>query len=201
MTKIKNVCLMIIFLMFSSCFNKEKTIEKSKSIMYDENINIDEIISKLQIVPLKNDSLMVNYLSKQLTKIGTDTIIETGKDTLFVARFILNKYGDLFKNNHKYLIVYEQNMMRSGYNWYLKTNKGFVKFYERDSDGIDGSLYIKDSIFDTNNDGTNELIAYKHRGGSGPQYKIIYFLNSDGLISKEVREELNKEELKTLEPY
>ena len=92
-------------------------------------------------------------------------------------------------------------MMRSGYNWYLKTNKGFVKFYERDSDGIDGSLYIKDSIFDTNNDGTNELIAYKHRGGSGPQYKIIYFLNSDGLISKEVREELNKEELKTLEPY
>ena len=140
-------------------------------------------------------------INKQLTKIGTDTIIETGKDTLFVARFILNKYGDLFKNNHKYLIVYEQNMMRSGYNWYLKTNKGFVKFYERDSDGIDGSLYIKDSIFDTNNDGTNELIAYKHRGGSGPQYKIIYFLNSDGLISKEVREELNKEELKTLEPY
>lgn len=201
MTWIKNVCLIIVFLMISSCFNKEKKIEKSKSIMYDENINIDEIINKLQIVRLKNDSLMENYLSKQLTKIGTDTIIETGKDTLFVARFILNKYGDIFKNNNKYLIIYEQSMMRSGYNWYLKTNKGFVKFYERDSDGILGASYIRDSIFDTNKDGTNELVAYKHRGGSGSDYKIIYFLNKNGLISKEVVDKLSKEEIKKLKNY
>lgn len=169
--------------------------------MYDENINIDEIINKLQIVRLKNDSLMENYLSKQLTKIGTDTIIETGKDTVFVARFILNKYGDIFKNNNKYLIIYEQSMMRSGYNWYLKTNKGFVKFYERDSDGILGASYIRDSIFDTNKDGTNELVAYKHRSGSGSDYKIIYFLNKNGLISKEVVDKLSKEEIKKLKNY
>ena len=73
----------------------------------------------------------------------------------------------------------------------LKTKNGFIKFYERDSDGIDGALYIKDSIFDTNKDGINELVAYKHRGGSGPDYKIIYFLDKEGLISKEVVKELN----------
>ena len=162
--------------------------------MYDENINIDELMSKMQLMPFKNDSLMENYLSEQLTKIGVDTIAEKGKDTVFCPRFLAYKYGDIFKNNHKYLIVYEQSMMRSGYNWYLKTNKGFVKFYERDKDGILGALYIKDSIFDTNKDGTNELVAYKHRGGSGPDYKIIYFLNKEGLISKEIIEELTEEE-------
>jgi hypothetical protein len=55
----------------------------------------------------------------------------------------------------------------------------------RDSDGILGVPYIKDSIFDTNKDGINELVAYKHRGGSGPDYKIIYFLNNVGLIKSE----------------
>lgn len=169
--------------------------------MYDENINIDEIMNKMQVVSFKNDSLMENYLSEQLTKIGTDTITETGEDTIFCARFLVHNYGDIFKNNHKYLIVYEQSMIRSGYNWYLKTNKGFVKFYERDKDGILGAPYIKDSIFDTNKDGINELVAYKHRGGSGPDYKIIYFLNKEGLIRKEATEELNEEEFKTLDDY
>lgn len=60
---------------------------------------------------------------------------------------------------------------------------------------------IKDSIFDTNKDGINELVAYKHRGGSGPDYKIIYFLNKEGLIRKEATEELNEEEFKTLDDY
>lgn len=164
--------------------------------MYDENINIDEIMSKMQIMPFKNDSLMENYLTEQLTKIGVDTIAEKGKDTVFCPRFLAYKYGDIFKNNHKYLIVYEQTSIRPcTYYWYLKTNKGFFKFYERDSN--DG-LYIKDSIFDTNKDGTNELVAYKHRGGSGPDYKIIYFLNKEGLISKEITEELTEEEFKIL---
>ncbi|NBL65396.1 hypothetical protein GV828_09320 [Flavobacterium sp. NST-5] len=166
--------------------------------MYDENINIDEIINKMQVVQFKNDSLIKNYISEKLTEIGADTIAEIGKDTIFCTRFIIDNYGDIFRNNHKYLIVYEQSMMRSGYNWFLKTNKGFVKFYERDKDGIEGSLYIKDSIFDTNNDGINELVAYKHRGGSGPDYKIIYFLNDDGLIINEVSEELNEDEIKNL---
>lgn len=156
--------------------------------MYDKNINIDKIMSKMQVVPLKNDSLMEKYLSEQLTKIGTDTITETGEDTIFCARFILSKYGDIFKNNHKYLIVYEQSMMRSGYNWFLKTKKGFVKFYERNSkDGF----YITDSIFDTNKDGNNELVAYKLRGGSGPDYRMIYFLNKDGLIDKETQDDFS----------
>lgn len=163
--------------------------------MYDKNINIDKIMSEMQVKSFKNDSLMENYLSEKLTEIGTDTIAEIGKDTIFCARFILSKYGDIFKNNHKYLIVYEQSMMRTSYIWFLKKKNGFIKFYERDSDGIEGALYIKDSIFDTNKDGINELVAYKHRGGSGPDYKIIYFLDKEGLISKEVVKELNEEEL------
>lgn len=199
MSNINKVCFLILFFMISSCFNNKKEQEKETSIMYDENINIDEIMNKMQVVSFKNDSLMENYLSEQLTKIGTDTIVEKGKDTVFCARYILSKYGDIFKNNHKYCIVYEQSMIRSGYNWYLKTNKGFVKFYERDKDGILGAPYIKDSIFDTNKDGINELVSYKHRGGSGPDYKIIYFLNKQGLISKEATEELNEEEFKTLD--
>jgi len=144
--------------------------------MYDKNINIDKIMSEMQVKSFKNDSLMENYLSAKLTEIGTDTIAEVKKDTIFCARFILNKYGDIFKNNHKYLIVYEQTSIRPcTYYWFLKTKDGFIKFYERDSkDGF----YIKDSIFDTNKDGINELVAYKHRGGSGPDYKIIYFLNN-----------------------
>ena len=163
--------------------------------MYDKNINIDKIMSEMQVKSFKNDSLMKNYLSEKLTEIGTDTIAEIGKDTIFCARFILSKYGDIFKNNHKYLIVYEQSMMRTSYIWFLKTKNGFIKFYERDSDGIEGALYIKDSIFDTNKDGINELVAYKHRGGCGPDYKIVYFLDKEGLISKEVVKELNEEEL------
>ncbi len=167
--------------------------------MYDENINIDKILNEMQVKSFKNDSLMEGYLSKQLAKIGTDTIIETGKDTLLIARFILNEYGDIFKNNNKYLIIYEQTSIRPcTYYWFLQTNKGFVKFYERDSN--DG-LYIKDSIFDTNKDGTNELVAYKHRGGSGSDYKIIYYLNKEGLISKEKTEELNEDEFKSLDDY
>ena len=192
MNNIKKVFFMIVFFMLLSCFNNEKNeIEKEKSILYDNSINIDEIIMKMQVVPFQNDSLMKNYLSEKLTEIGTDTITEIGKDTVFCARFILSKYGDIFKNNHKYLIVYEQSMMRTSYIWFLKTKNGFIKFYMRDSDGIDGALYIKDSIFDTNKDGINELVAYKHRGGSGPDYKIIYFLDKEGLISKEVVKELN----------
>jgi hypothetical protein len=202
MNKINVVCFLILFFSFSSCFNNEKrNLKKSKSIIYDENINIDKIMIEMQVKSFKDDSLMENYLSKKLKEIGADTIAEIGKDTVFCARFILSKYGDIFKNNHKYLIVYEQSMMRSGYNWYLKTNKGFVKFYERDKDGIEGALYIKDSIFDTNKDGLNELVAYKHRGSSGSDYKIIYFLNKEGLISKEAIEELNEEEFKTLDDY
>jgi hypothetical protein len=202
MNKIILACFLILFFMITSCFNNDKNKqEKHKSILYDEDVNIEQIMNKMQIKSFKNDSLTKNYLSEQLTKIGTDTIAEIGKDTIFCARFILNKYGDIFKNNQKYLIVYEQSMMRSGYNWYLKTNKGFVKFYERDKDGIEGAPYIKDSIFDTNKDGINELVAYKHRGGSGPDYKIIYFLNKEGLISKEATDELNEEEFKTLDDY
>lgn len=196
MNKINVVCFLILFFSFSSCFNNEKrNFKKSKSIMYDKNINIDKIMSEMQVKSFKNDSLMKNYLSEKLTEIGTDTIAEIGKDTIFCARFILSKYGDIFKNNHKYLIVYEQSMMRTSYIWFLKTKNGFIKFYERDSDGIEGALYIKDSIFDTNKDGINELVAYKHRGGSGPDYKIVYFLDKEGLISKEVVKELNEEEL------
>ena len=196
MNKINVVCFLILFFSFSSCFNNVKSnFKKSKSIMYDKNINIDKIMSEMQVKSFKNDSLMENYLSEKLTEIGTDTIAEIGKDTIFCARFILSKYGDIFKNNHKYLIVYEQSMMRTSYIWFLKTKNGFIKFYERDSDGIEGALYIKDSIFDTNKDGINELVAYKHRGGSGPDYKIIYFLDKEGLISKEVVKELNEEEL------
>jgi hypothetical protein len=128
---LSRIIFSFVFFMISSCFKKEeRKLEKDKSIMYDKNINIDKIISKIQVVPFENDSIMKNYLSEQLTKIGTDTIAEKGKDTIFCARFILSKYGDIFKNNHKYLIVYEQSMMRTGYNWYLKTNKGFVKFYK-----------------------------------------------------------------------
>ena len=196
MNKINVVCFLILFFSFSSCFNNEKrNFKKSKSIMYDKNINIDKIMSEMQVKSFKNDSLMKNYLSEKLTEIGTDTIAEIGKDTIFCARFILSKYGDIFKNNHKYLIVYEQSMMRTSYIWFLKTKNGFIKFYERDSDGIEVALYIKDSIFDTNKDGINELVAYKHRGGSGPDYKIVYFLDKEGLISKEVVKELNEEEL------
>ena len=196
MNKINVVCFLILFFSFSSCFNNEKrNFKKSKSIMYDKNINIDKIMSEMQVKSFKNDSLMKNYLSEKLTEIGTDTIAEIGKDTIFCARFILSKYRDIFKNNHKYLIVYEQSMMRTSYIWFLKTKNGFIKFYERDSDGIEGALYIKDSIFDTNKDGINELVAYKHRGGSGPDYKIVYFLDKEGLISKEVVKELNEEEL------
>lgn len=196
MNKINVVCFLILFFSFSSCFNNEKrNFKKSKSIMYDKNINIDKIMSEMQVKSFKNDSLMKNYLSEKLTEIGTDTIAEIGKDTIFCARFILSKYGDIFKNNHKYLIVYEQSMMRTSYIWFLKTKNGFIKFYERDSDGIEGALYIKDSIFDTNKDGINELVAYKHRGGSGSDYKIVYFLDKEGLISKEVVKELNEEEL------
>ncbi len=167
--------------------------------MYDKNINIDKIMSEMQVKSFKNDSLMENYLSKKLTEIGADTIAEIGKDTVFCARFILSKYGDIFKNNHKYLIVYEQTSIRyCTYYWFLKTKDGFIKFYERDSkDGF----YITDSIFDTNKDGKNELVAYKHRGSSGPDYKIIYFLNKEGLITKEATDELNEEEFKTLDDY
>ena len=196
MNKINVVCFLILFFSFSSCFNNEKrNFKKSKSIMYDKNINIDKIMSEMQVKSFKNDSLMKNYLSEKLTEIGTDTIAEIGKDTIFCARFILSKYRDIFKNNHKYVIAYEQSMMRTSYIWFLKTKNGFIKFYERDSDGIEGALYIKDSIFDTNKDGINELVAYKHRGGSGPDYKIVYFLDKEGLISKEVVKELNEEEL------
>lgn len=80
--------------------------------MYDKNINIDKIMSEMQVKSFKNDSLMENYLSAKLTEIGTDTIAEVKKDTIFCARFILNKYGDIFKNIHKYLIVYEQTSIR-----------------------------------------------------------------------------------------
>lgn len=179
---------MIVFFMFSSCFNNEKRkLEKGKLIMYNEEVNIEKIMNEMQVKSFKNDSLTKNYLSEQLTKIGTDTIAEKGKDTIFCARFILRKYGDIFKNNNKYLIVYEQTMFRfTTYTWFLKTKKGFVKFYERNSkDGF----YITDSIFDTNKDGINELVAYKHRGGSGPDYKIIYFLDNEGLIKSELIDE------------
>lgn len=192
MNNINIVCLLIVFFMISSCFNNEKrNLEKGKSIMYKE-VNIEKIINRMQVMPFKNDSLMENYLSEKLTEIGADTIAEIGKDTVIIPRFLVHNYGDIFKNNHKYLIVYEQSMMRTGYIWFLKTKNGFIKFYERDSDGIEGALYIKDSIFDTNKDGIYELVAYKRRGGSGPNYKIIYFLNSDGLIIKELQENLEE---------
>lgn len=192
MSKIILACFLILFFSFSSCFNNEKRkIEKEKSILYDKNINIDKIMREMKLKSFKNDSLTKNYLSEKLTEIRVDTIIEKGEDSIFCPRFILSKYGDIFKNNHKYLIVYEQTSFRfCTYYWFLKTKDGFIKFYERDSN--DG-LYIKDSIFDTDNDGKNELVAYKHRGGSGPDYKVIYFLNNDGLINKEVIEKINKE--------
>lgn len=203
MNKIIKICILIIAFMFIGCLdNKKTTLEKSKSILYNGDINIDEIMNKMQAKTFKNDSLTKNYLSKKLTEISTDTIIEIGQDTLSVARFIAHEYGDIFKNGHKYLIVYEQSMMRTGYNWFLQTNKGFVKFYERDKDGIEGALYVKDSIFDTNKDGIYELVAYKRRGGSGSDYKIIYFIGKDGFISKEVVvDKLNEEELKTIDKY
>lgn len=196
MNNIKKVFSMIVFFMLLSCFNNEKNKqEKDKSILNDENINIEKIMSNIQIMPFKSDSLIENYLSEELKKIGSDTIAGIGKDSIIVPRFILQSYGDIFKNNHKYLLVYEQSMMRTSYIWFLKTKNGFIKFYERDSDGIEGALYIKDSIFDTNKDGINELVAYKHRGGSGSDYKIIYFLDKEGMISNEVVKELNEEEL------
>lgn len=180
MNKIKLFFLLIVFFMISSCLNNEtRKTEKDISILYDENINIEKIMNKMYFIPFKNDSLTKKHLSEKLTEIGADTITETGGDSIVVSRFVMKNYGDIFKNNHKYLIVYEQSMKHTGYIWFLRSKLGFIKFYERDSG--DG-LYIKDSIFDTNKDGECELVVYKHSGGSTGDYKIIYYLNNDGLI-------------------
>ena len=142
--------------------------------------------------------MIVEINSIMIMEINSIMIVEIKLDYDYRDK-IDYEYGDIFKNNNKYLIIYEQTSIRPcTYYWFLQTNKGFVKFYERDSN--DG-LYIKDSIFDTNKDGTNELVAYKHRGGSGSDYKIIYYLNKEGLISKEKTEELNEDEFKSLDDY
>ncbi len=103
-----------------------------------------------------------------------------------LPRYIVCKYGDIFKNNHKYLILKDQGIGDS-YIWFKKNKKGFVKFFERD---ISDPSYIKDSIFDTNKDGKNELIIYKHSGGTTGDYKRTYFLNNNGLIKNEYIVEL-----------
>ena len=169
---IKNKILYLVIIVFLfSC-------SKSKNNRSNKNFDIYKFMLNYKFPKKISDSLLINNIQEDLNF----------KDAMSadVPRYIVDEYGNLFNNNNRYLIIKDQGIGDS-YIWFLKTEKGFIKFYER---YITDGLYIKDSIFDTNKDIMNELVIYKHRGGSGPDYKKIYYLSNDGLIKSEVNVEI-----------
>ncbi|OYQ47150.1 hypothetical protein [Flavobacterium aurantiibacter] len=171
--KSKYLLITLLLLFIFSC--NEKVANKENQQEFDIYVFMKNIKSS-DIFP---DSLVVLKIGRELTY----------KDSLTspVPRFLLSKFGNIFSNNKRYAIVLDQGYPGS-YLWFLETQSGFVKFYERDT--MDAS-YIKDTIYDTNNDGIKELVVFQNPGGSGPTYRTIHYLNSKGLIEKEEQEWLD----------
>lgn len=154
--------LSIVFIIVSFSCVKNKN--------YNQNTNFDVL------------KFITNY--KFQSNIKDSLLIQKIRDTLNISDkewYIVEKYARIFDTKNNYLIVIDQFKGKSYY-WFKKTDIGFESFYNRE---IADPLFIKDTIFDINNDGNKELIITNKT--TGPNVSTIYFINENGLIDKNLK--------------
>ena len=156
--------LLLFVILIVVCFS----CVKNKNYNQNTNFDVVKFISNYKFQSNINDSLLIQEIR--------DTLNINDKEW-----YIVEKYARIFDTKNTYLIVIDQFKGKSYY-WFKKTDIGFESFYNRE---IADALFIKDTIFDINNDGTKELIITNQT--TGPNVSTVYFIDKNGLIDENLK--------------
>lgn len=153
----KIACIFLIMIAVA-CHNK-------KEIKIKQDLNIKEFISNYKYSENTTDSLLVNKIRDQID-------VDSG-------RYIVYRYGYLFKSKYKYMVVLDQGSSNLYY-WFKKSNTGFINLLSTERK----YPLKKDSIYDFNKDGLNDLVI--HEKINSNNLIRVSLMDINGLIKKEM---------------
>ena len=163
--KMKNSKLLFVILIVV-CFS----CVKNKNYNQNTNFDVLEFITNYKFDNSLNDSVFKEKIYLDLSK---------ESETKGLNNYVIYDYGDFFNNKSKYLIVWDQ--LKNNHYWFKKEKNNFVYFFKKE----ENILFIKDTIFDINNDGTKELIITNQT--TGPNVSTVYFIDKNGLIDENLK--------------